>query len=126
MNTSPPFTAHSLAGNSDAFAKLLESASSYFEVFDGMDFWIPAEESPLSDVLVDYVRLDVTARTFAEEHFEWDDSELNEHWTFYPCGFLYGHCLGIEVDNPEFSEEEFVEKLQGFATSPAYDPWDNL
>ena len=126
MKPDSSFSVISLANNSDAFAILLQSATSYFDVFDGMDFWVPAKESPLHAVLIDYVCLDVAARAFAEEHFEWDDAELNEHWSFYPCGYLLEYCDCNEADYPEFSEEEFVEKLQAFASSSAYDPWDDM
>ena len=66
MKPDSSFSVISIANNSDAFAILLQSATSYFDVFDGMDFWVPAKESPLHAVLIDYVCLDVAARAFAE------------------------------------------------------------
>jgi hypothetical protein len=126
MNTNSAFSVTYLASNSDTFGNLLERASSYFDIFDGMDFWIPAKESSLHDMLIEYVRLDVAARAFAEENFEWDDSQLNERWSFYPCGFLLDYCDDIQVSYPDFSDEEFADKLQTFASSSAYDPWDDL
>ena len=120
------FSVEHIASDSDTFANLLERASSYFEVFDGKDFWIPAKGSHLHNVLVDYVRLSAAAVYFAEEHFGWDDCELNEYWTFYPCGFLLTYCDEIEADYPALSEDDFIQKLQSFASFSAYDPWDDL
>ena len=127
MKLSSYLSVDALTSNGDAFANLLQNASSYFEVFDrGMDFWIPAKESRLHEVLINYVRLDVAARDYALQHFEWEDSDLNEHWTFFPCGYLLDYCSVIEAEYSEFSEDEFVENLQVFASSPPYDPWGDL